>query len=103
MLGVAGSEEACRLDHQKGPQPLAAAKARVAHRVEQPARPRPLAVDRRRRQQAVEQRFRVVRSLAEPLLKDRVDVNAFLHRLDACHAFRYPAARLAADRQSFGR
>jgi hypothetical protein len=41
--GLARNTEHRRtLDHQKGPQPLSAAEAGIAHRVHQPLRPRDL-------------------------------------------------------------
>ncbi len=41
-----GSEKARRLDRQERPQPFAAGKRRVAHRLDQPLRPRDLACSR---------------------------------------------------------
>ena len=44
--------------------------------------------DRWRRKQAVEQGFSVVGDLTEAILKDRLDVHAFLHSVAAGHALR---------------
>ena len=48
--------------------------------------PGTLALDRRGCQQAVEQRLSVVGDLTEPVLKDRLDVDAFFRSIDAGHA-----------------
>ena len=61
-----GAEQRGALDHQKRPQPLAAAEHGVAHGGEQPRRPRDLARQRRIGQQPAEQGFGCGRRSAEP-------------------------------------
>ena len=51
------AEEPRRFDDEKGPQPLAAAKRRIAHRLEKSRRTNDLARQRRRREQRVERGF----------------------------------------------
>jgi hypothetical protein len=63
-----------------------AAEAHIAHGIEQAGRPGPFAVRRWRREQAIEQGFCVVGDLTEAVLKDRLDVDVFLHSVDAGHA-----------------
>ena len=79
-------EQRSRFHHQEWSQALAAAEAHVAHGIEQSGRPGTLALDRRRCQQAVEQRLGVLGDLTEPVLKDRLDVDAFFRSIDAGHA-----------------
>ena len=55
--GVASAERPRRLDDQERPQPLAAAKRRVAHSFDQPPRPRRFAWLRFERQERVEFRL----------------------------------------------
>ena len=57
------------LDHQKRPQPLSAAEARIAHGVHQPFRPRDLVGQERIRQQLPKQGFGVLRGLVQSFRK----------------------------------
>ena len=56
-------------DHQKRPQPLAAAEARIAHGVHQPLRPRDFVGQQRVGQQLRQQRFGVFGGLVQPFRK----------------------------------
>src|SRR6476620_9007014 len=80
-------EQRSRFHHQEWSQALAAAEPHVAHGIEQSRRPGTLALDRRRCQQVVEQRLSVLGDLTEPVLKDRLDVDALFRSIDAGHAF----------------
>ena len=63
------TEQRGALNHEKGPQTLAAAEARMAHGVDQPRGAHPLAFNRRRRQQAIEQGLRIMGDLPKPPLE----------------------------------
>ena len=66
--GLAGNAEHGRtFDHQKRPQALSAAEARIAHRVHQPLRPRDLVGQQRIRQQLRQQGFGILRGLVQSL------------------------------------
>ena len=59
------AEHGRALDHQKRPQPLAAAEARIAHGVHQPLRPRDLVGQQRIGQQLRQQGFGILRGLVQ--------------------------------------
>ena len=63
------AEHGRALDHQERPQPLAAAEARIAHRLHQPLRPGDLVGQQRIGQQSCQQRFGILRGLVQALGK----------------------------------
>ena len=65
------AEQPRGLDHQEGPQPLAAAERRIAHGLEQARRPRDFARQGRGRQQPVERRLDRVGNRLEPVVETR--------------------------------
>ena len=79
-------EQGSAFDHQEWPEPLAAAKRRVAHRLEEALRPHPLARQRRIAEQALEHGLGRACDFGEACDELRLGVVNRHHGPCSCHA-----------------